>query len=122
MKTTNDDILFNVRVVYGFLHKLEIVLLGEVLDGEIEDDMVVQVRFEGGTVAGTWEIMEVLHMDFLNQKETSNFKGVMLRCKNEEDFKLLQSLRVYNETIYIVPQQTLKPINSSSKAKLPTSF
>ena len=96
------EIKFSVKVSYGFLPKLKIVLLGEILSGEVEDGMLVQVALDSGIVVGTWEIWEVLHMDFINQYDSNNFKGLMLKCKNKEDFKLLQSLRVYDEVITII--------------------
>jgi hypothetical protein len=94
---------FNVKVAYGFLPKLKIVLLGEVLDGEVKDGMWVQVLLDSGSVIGSWQIIEVLHMDFINQNDVPNYKGLMLKCKNEEDFKLLQSLRVYDEVVHVIP-------------------
>ena len=102
-KKQQTEIKFAVKVSYGFLPKLKIVLLGEVLTkGNVEDGMLVQIRMPSGEPFGTWEIWEVLHMDFINQHENPNFKGLMLKCKSEEEFKLLQSLRVYDETITIL--------------------
>ncbi len=93
---------FSVRVAYGFLPKLKIVLLGEILAGEVADDMWVQVALDSGSIVGKWQIIEVLHMDFINQHDVPNFKGLIVRCQSEEDFKLLQELRVYEETVTIL--------------------
>ncbi len=104
-KKKKDTAEFHVRVVYGFLNKLKIVLLGEVLSGTIKDGMIVRISFKNGTVVGEWEILEVLHMDFINQQDNTNFKGLILRCKNKDDFKLLQELRVYEETITVISKK-----------------
>lgn len=94
--------VYRVRVVYGFEKKLKIVLLGELESGKVKDGMSVQVALAGGSVVGDWEIIEVLHTSFINQFENPNFKGLMIKCKNLEEFELLQSLRVYDETIYLI--------------------
>lgn len=93
---------YRVRVVYGFKEKLKIVLLGALESGELHEDYSVQVRLDGGSIIGTWEIIEVLHTSFINQHENPNFKGLMLKCKNLADFELLKSLRVYEEIIHLV--------------------
>ncbi len=105
MKKKKTEIKFVVSVTYGFLPKLKVVLLGEMLSGTVEDSMFVQVQLESGNIVGTWQIIEVLHTDFINQYENNNFKGLILKCKDEKDFKLLQSLRVYDETITIIKKQ-----------------
>jgi len=93
---------FRVRVVYGFIKKLKIVVLGEIIGGQIEEGMSVYARLPHGTIIGTWEIIEILKMDFINNSvENKNFIGLMLKCKTLEDFELLQSLRVYDEIIEI---------------------
>jgi hypothetical protein len=40
-------------------------------------------------------------MDFINDADNHKFLGLVLRCKNEQDFNLLKSLRVYDETLLI---------------------
>jgi hypothetical protein len=40
-------------------------------------------------------------MDFINGTENKNFVGLVITCINEQDFKLLQSLRVYDETLMV---------------------
>lgn len=99
---------FSVKVAYGFLPKLKIVLLGEVLEGKVHDGMWVEVKLESGSLVGAWQIIEVLHMDFINQNDVPNYKGLMLKCKNEEDFKLLQALRVYDEVVTVVADSPQK--------------
>lgn len=94
--------VYRVRVVYGFEKKLKIVLLGELESGKVEDGMRVQVALSGGSVVGDWEIIEVLHTTFINQFENPNFKGLMIKCKTLEEFELLKSLRVYDETVYLI--------------------
>lgn len=94
--------VYRVRVVYGFEKKLKIVLLGELESGKAEDGMRVQMALEGGSIVGDWEIVEVLHTTFINQYENPNFKGLMIKCKSLEEFELLQSLRVYDETVYLI--------------------
>jgi hypothetical protein len=92
---------FRVSVVYGFKVKLKIVVLGEVLNGNIEEGMMLQAQLAHGTAVGKWEIIEILKMDFINGLENKNFIGLMVRCKDENDFKLLQSLRVYDEVVVV---------------------
>ncbi len=53
------------------------------------------------TRIGGWLITEILKMDFINGSEDKNFIGLLVKCKDTEDFKLLQSLRVYEETIIV---------------------
>lgn len=93
--------LFKIRVVYGFLNKLKIVALGEVLEGRIEENMKLKARLSHGSSLGSWDIVEVLDMDFINNMENKNFIGLILKCKDENDFKLLQSLRVYDEVVEV---------------------
>jgi len=91
------------RVVYGFKDKLNVVLLGELKAGvDVKDGMFLQVALRNGVIVGTWEILEVLHTDFINQYENPNFKGLLVKCKNIADFDLLKSLRVYDEVVTIV--------------------
>jgi hypothetical protein len=97
----NNKAEFRVSVVYGFKVKLKIVVLGEVLKGSIEEGMMLQARLSQGTAVGMWEIIEILKMDFINGLENKNFIGLILKCKDEKDFKLLQSLRVYDETVVV---------------------
>lgn len=93
--------LFKVRVVYGFLHKLKIVVLGEVLEGKVVEGMKLKAVFSHGSTIGSWDIIEILDMDFINNQAHENFIGLMLKCKDEADFKLLQSLRVYDEVVEV---------------------
>ncbi len=92
---------FRVSVVYGFKIKLKIVVLGEVLNGRIDEGMKIKARLPHGTDVGEWEIIEILNMDFINGLENKNFIGLIVKCNNEADFKLLQSLRVYDEVIVV---------------------
>jgi len=92
---------FSVSVVYGFKDKLQMVLLGEIKEGNVEASMSIFVRLSEGTALGKWEIAEILAMDFINGSENANFVGLAVQCKDEQDFKLLQSLRVYDETLLI---------------------
>ena len=94
--------IYRVRVVYGFQEKLKIVLLGELQSGKAEDGMWIQVVLNGGSVVGDWKIIEVLHTSFINQHENPNFKGLMIKCKSLEEYELLKSLRVYDETVYLI--------------------
>lgn len=94
--------IYRVRVVYGFEKKLKVVLLGELESGKVKDGMSVQVALPGGSVVGDWEVIEVLHTSFINQFENPNFKGLMIKCKTLEEFELLKSLRVYDETVYLI--------------------
>lgn len=102
MAKAKKNIDYKVRVVYGFEKKLKIVLLGEVVSGTIDDGMFIQVSFKNGAIVGTWEILEVLHTSFINDVESPNFKGLIVKCKTLIDFELLRSLRVYDETISII--------------------
>lgn len=92
---------FKVRVVYGFLHKLKIVLLGDIRSGEVAAGMLVNVVLNKETILGSWSILEVLDMDFINDEENTNLVGLMLGCKDAKDYNLLKSLRVYNEVVCI---------------------
>lgn len=92
---------FKVRVVYGFLNKLEIVLLGDIQEGKIQDGQSIYAELPHNTRIGGWKIKEILNMDFINGSEDKNFVGLLVNCKDKEDFKLLQSLRVYEETIVV---------------------
>lgn len=100
-KTKKKSSKFKVRVVYGFLNKLEIVLLGEIQQGKVKEGQVIHAELPHETRIGGWEIMEVLNMDFINGSEDKNFVGLLVKCKDKADFKLLQSLRVYEETIVV---------------------
>jgi hypothetical protein len=99
LKTNKAD--FRVSVVYGFKNKLQIVLLGEITEGMVEASMSIYVRMSEGTAVGKWEISEILNMDFINGTENKNFIGLVVICKDEQEFKLLQSLRVYDETVMV---------------------
>jgi|GEM_PF-6229828 len=90
---------FRVRVVYGFLKKLRIVILGDIEEGQVKAGM--QLVTELGKELGSWEIEEVLKMDFINNHENQKFIGLQLICKSEQDFNLLKSLRVYDEIVHI---------------------
>jgi len=90
---------FRVSVVYGFQDKLKIVILGEILQGDITEGMNLQARLSDGTSVGMWEVTEVLVMDFINGQENNKFISLIVKCKDVSDFKLLQSLRVYDEII-----------------------
>lgn len=97
---------YAVRVVYGFREKLKIVLLGEVIEGKVVDGMQLRVSFKNGALVGLWEIIEVLHTDFINQQENPNFKGLIVKCKDLTDFELLKSLRIYDEVVSIVEKES----------------
>ena len=84
------------------MKKLKIVVLGEVLEGTVDESMSVKARLSHGSDLGSWEILEVLHMDFINNLEHENFIGLIIKCKDEADFKLLQALRVYDEVVELV--------------------
>jgi hypothetical protein len=94
---------FKVRVVYGFLQKLEIVLLGELLEGQVELGQTLQLQVGEQLLGHQWQVREILHMDFINAIESSDFMGLVVACHSEESFKLLQALRVYDETLYLKP-------------------
>jgi len=96
------------RVVYGFREKLEIVLLGELKSGKVKNGMHIQVTLKNGFVVGDWVISEVLHADFINQRESPNFLGFIIQCKNYADFDLLKALRVYDEVMTIVDNKPKK--------------
>jgi hypothetical protein len=96
---------YRVSVVYGFKNKLEIVLLGEIISGEISKGMKINVMLTHGTPVGNWTVKEILEMDFINGHENKNYIGIVVNCNNESDFKLLQSLRVYEETIELHKQK-----------------
>ena len=44
----------------------------------------------------------MLNTDFINQFESPDFIGLVLKCSDIKDFELLKSLRVYDEIITIV--------------------
>jgi hypothetical protein len=90
---------YRVSVVYGFKSKLEIVLLGEIIKGHITKGMKINAKLTHGTPVGTWNVKEILNMDFINGLENNNFIGIVVECNSDSDFKLLQSLRVYDEII-----------------------
>lgn len=100
-KTKKKPARFKVRVVYGFLNKLEIVLLGEIQEGKVKSGQSIHAELPHNTRIGGWEIIEILNMDFINGSEDKNFVGILVNCKDKENFKLLQSLRVYEETIIV---------------------
>ena len=100
-KTKKKSSKFKVRVVYGFLDKLEIVLLGDIQQGKVKEGQLIYAEFSNETRIGGWPILEVLNMDFINGSEDKNFVGLLVRCKDKKDFKLLQSLRVYEETVIV---------------------
>ena len=95
-------IKYFTRVVYGFVNKLEIVVLGELKSGKVKEGMYVRVILHSGSVLGSWKITEVLNTDFINQFESPDFMGLVLKCSDIKDFELLKSLRVYDEIITIV--------------------
>lgn len=95
-------IKYYTRVVYGFINKLEIVVLGELKSGKVKEGMFVRVTLHSGSVLGSWKIIEVLNTDFINQFESPDFIGLVLKCSDIKDFELLKSLRVYDEIITIV--------------------
>lgn len=80
---------------------MEIVILGDLISGNVQSGMVVEVILRRGTKIGHWEIKEVLNTDFINQYESDNFLGLVLNCADESDFELLKSLRIYDECILI---------------------
>ena len=101
-KNTNPQALrFKVRVVYGFLAKLEIVLLGEQLQGELAPGQALGVRLGEQTMEGGWTLREVLKMDFINARDQGDFSGLVIDCADEAAFKLLQALRVYDEEVLL---------------------
>ena len=101
IKIQTANAAFRVSVVYGFKDKLQIVLLGEITEGKVEASMSIYVKLSEGTALGKWQIGEILAMDFINGSENNSFVGLALQCKDEQDFKLLQSLRVYDETLMV---------------------
>ena len=92
---------FQVHVVYGFIDKLKIVLLGETNGRLINENMHIRVQISDGVAMGTWKISNIMRMDFINGVDDNNFIGIEVECTDEDHFKLLQSLRVYEETIHI---------------------
>ncbi len=98
-KTETNTTLYRVSVVYGFKDKLEIVLLGEIFRGEVTKGMKIVTKLIHGTQVGNWVVKEILNTDFINGHESKNFIGIVVACNNESDFKLLRSLRVYDEII-----------------------
>jgi hypothetical protein len=92
---------FKARVVYGFLERLEVILLGNPIEGKIEKGMHAHVKIGALANEGNWEIIEIQRMDFINDADNHNFMGLVLRCLNEKDFNLLKSLRVYDEIILV---------------------
>lgn len=92
---------FKARVVYGLLPKLEVILLGNPADGDINTGMTASLQVGTQSEIGHWEIVEIQRMDFINDADNHKFLGLVLRCKDEQDFNLLKSLRVYDETLLI---------------------
>ena len=92
---------FKVRVVYGFLARLEMVLLGELLQGPLAIGQELRVRLGEQTVEGGWTVREILQMDFINARQQGDFSGLVVDCQDETSFKLLQQLRVYDEEVYL---------------------
>ena len=92
---------FKVKVVYGFLSQLRIVLLGERLEGELQVGQAMQLKLSEQTDLGDWTVVEILNMDFINHLENPNFLGLVVECKDEAAFKLLQALRVYEEEVFL---------------------
>jgi len=92
---------FQARVVYGFENKLEVVLLGNPIEGKIEKGMSAHVQIGQSAQVGNWEIVEIQKMDFINESEHHNFLGLVIRCADVSAYKLLQSLRVYDEILLI---------------------
>lgn len=92
---------FKAQVVYGFLERLEVIILGSTTKGNIEKGMRAHLRIGETQREGNWEVVEIQHMDFINDIDNSEFKGIVLRCENTADFNLVKSLRLYNETILI---------------------
>jgi hypothetical protein len=92
---------FKSRIVYGFLERLEVILLGNPIEGKIEKGMHAHVKIGALAKEGNWEIVEIQRMDFINDADNHNFMGLVLRCLNEDDFNLLKSLRVYDEIILV---------------------
>ena len=78
------------RVVYGFKSKLEIIILGELKSGLVKEGMQVNVVLNSGALLGTWTIKEVLKTDFINQYESPNFLGLVIRCKDFTRFRITQ--------------------------------
>lgn len=92
---------FRVRMVYGFKHNHEVVVLGTTLSGKVEKGMISHATLEHGTNIGEWKIKEVLNIDFINDQDHTDFIGLVLQCETTESYNLLQSLRVYGETLVI---------------------
>ena len=96
---------FFIRVVYGFKKNLEIVILGELQSGTVKEGMHIQVKLESGNIVGSWKIIEVLHTSFINQYESPNFMGLVVKCNSISDFELLKSLRIYDEVVTILEKK-----------------
>ena len=92
---------FKTTVVYGFENKLEVILLGNPIEGNIEKGMRARVQIGQNSQVGDWEIVEIQKMDFINASENHNFLGLVIRCVDIAAYKLLQSLRVYDEILFI---------------------
>ena len=102
--TTNSQSMtaeFKAQVVYGFLERLEVIILGATLKGNIEKGMRAHLRIGQTGREGNWEIVEIQHMDFINDIDGNDFQGLVVRCENVADFNLIKSLRLYHETILI---------------------
>jgi hypothetical protein len=95
---------FKVRIVYGFLEDLEVVILGKLLNkNKLKAGMEVHLILDNGTPEGNWAIKKVLQMDFINDTTEKDFIGLVVTCKNKESFELLKALRVYDEVLEISP-------------------
>ncbi len=92
---------FKARVVYGFLEQLQVVLLGNPIEGEILKGMSAHVQIGSASRVGNWKIVEIQRMDFINDADNHNFMGLVLKCKDVEEFNLLKSLRVYDEILIV---------------------
>lgn len=92
---------FKAQIVYGFLERLEVIILGSTVRGNIQTGMRAHLRIGDTQKEGNWEIVEIQHMDFINDIDSKDFKGIVLRCENTADFNLVKSLRLYHETILI---------------------
>lgn len=92
---------FKARVVYGFLQRLEVILLGNPLEGYIETGMRGHIQIGDHSTVGDWEVVEIQRMDFINDADDHNFMGLVLKCKDINEFNLLKSLRVYDEVLVL---------------------
>lgn len=99
--STATNSMFKARVVYGFLERLEVILLGNPIEGKIEKGMRAHAQIGNMAQEGNWEIVEIQRMDFINDADNHNFMGLVLRCTDTADFNLLKSLRVYDEIILV---------------------